>query len=49
MSACVSGFLIFEGQKVFEYKPGLFFAPNGEAIDFCGEVPTWRNLKLKRM
>ncbi len=42
------GFLIFDGQKLFEYKPGLFFSPNGEAIDFRGEIPTWRNLKLKK-
>ncbi len=43
------GFLIFDGTKLLEYKPGLFFSPDGEAIDFRGEVPTWRNLKLKRM
>jgi CubicO group peptidase (beta-lactamase class C family) len=42
------GFLFFDGKKLFEYKPGLFFTPDGEAVDFRGEVPTWRNLKLKK-
>lgn len=41
-------FLIFDGKKLLEYKPGLFFTPDGEALDFRGEVPTWRNLKLKK-
>jgi CubicO group peptidase (beta-lactamase class C family) len=42
------GFLLFDGNQLFEYKPGLFFTPDGEAVDFRGEVPTWRNLKLKK-
>jgi hypothetical protein len=32
-----------------EYQPGLFFPPSGEALDFRGPVPTWRNIKFKKM
>ena len=34
--------------KLAEHLPGLFFTPNGEALDFSGEVPTWRNIRLER-
>ena len=32
-----------------EVSPGLFFAKNGEALDFRGAVPTWRNIKLTKV
>jgi CubicO group peptidase (beta-lactamase class C family) len=32
-----------------EVSPGLFFAGNGEALDFRGPVPTWRNIKLTKV
>jgi hypothetical protein len=32
-----------------EVSPGLFFANNGEALDFRGTVPTWRNIKLTKV
>ena len=32
--------------RLTEVSPGLFFAENGEALDFRGAVPTWRNFKL---
>jgi len=30
-----------------EYEPGLFFTPAGEALDFRGPLPTWRNMKME--
>jgi hypothetical protein len=30
-----------------EYECGLFFTPAGEALDFRGPVPTWRNIPLE--
>jgi CubicO group peptidase (beta-lactamase class C family) len=33
-------------QKLTEYQPGLFFTPDGEALDFRGNKPTYRNIKL---
>jgi CubicO group peptidase (beta-lactamase class C family) len=35
--------------RLTEVVPGLFFAVNGEALDFRGDVPTWRNIKLTRI
>lgn len=32
-----------------EVLPGLFFAKNGEALDFRGAIPTWRNIKLTKV
>jgi hypothetical protein len=34
--------------RLVEVSPGLLFAENGEALDFRGPVPTWRNVKLSR-
>jgi len=35
-----------EPEPLEEHEPGLFFTPAGEALDFRGPVPTWRNLKM---
>ena len=35
--------------RLVEVSPGLFFAVNGEALDFRGAVPTWRNIKLTKV
>ncbi len=35
--------------ELYEVEPGLFFAENGEALDFRGPVSTWRNVKLTRL
>lgn len=35
--------------KLTEVSPGLFFAENGEALDFRGAIPTWRNVKLVKI
>ncbi len=35
--------------RLVEVSPGLFFASNGEALDFRGAIPTWRNIKLIRV
>jgi CubicO group peptidase (beta-lactamase class C family) len=32
---------------IVELEPGLFFTPDGEAVDFRPTVPTWRNLRLQ--
>jgi CubicO group peptidase (beta-lactamase class C family) len=36
-------------QKLEEVKPGLFFTASGSALDLRGEIPTWRNYKLKKI
>ena len=45
-----NGWLHFEGMgqdfRLTEYLPGLFFTPDGEAIDFRNPVPTFRNINL---
>ena len=45
-----NGWLHFEGSGqdflLTEHLPGLFFTPDGEAVDFRGPTPTFRNIKL---
>lgn len=44
-----SGWLYLDGVRlVVEAEPGLFFTSDGEAVDFRGPTPTWRNLLLRR-
>ncbi len=43
-----NGYLYYENLKLEERQPGLFFSGNGEALDFRGRVPTWRNIKLEK-
>ncbi len=38
--------LEIDGYPLIEVEPGLFFAPDGEALDFRGDIPTGRNIKL---
>jgi hypothetical protein len=33
---------------ITELEPGLFFTSDGEAVDFRGNEPTWRNIRLYR-
>jgi CubicO group peptidase (beta-lactamase class C family) len=42
----VNGHLTANGSRCFEYVPGLFFTYNGEALDFRGTIPTFRNIML---
>ncbi|KPL21227.1 MAG: hypothetical protein AMJ75_10385 [Phycisphaerae bacterium SM1_79] len=35
-------------QKLQETKPGLFFTASGSTLDFRGEIPTWRNYRLRK-
>jgi len=42
------GYLSCNGMRCFEFEPGLFFTYNGEAIDFRGTIPTFRNIMLIR-
>ncbi|MCI0493486.1 beta-lactamase family protein [candidate division KSB1 bacterium] len=41
-----NGYLYFDAFRLQEYLPGLFYASNGEVVDFRGDVPTYRNIKL---
>ena len=34
---------------IAEPEPGLFFTSDGEAVDFREPVPTWRNIRLRRV
>lgn len=44
-----NGYLYIDGIRlVVEEEPGLFFTSDGEAVDFRPNVPTWRNLLLRR-
>jgi len=35
-----------EPEPLEEHEPGLFFTPAGDALDFRGPVPIWRNVKM---
>jgi CubicO group peptidase (beta-lactamase class C family) len=35
--------------QLTEVLPGLLFAENGEALDFRGSTPTWRNIKMSKI
>ncbi len=41
-----NGYLYLDDLRLDEFKPGLFFAANGEALDLRGERPTWRNIQI---
>lgn len=44
------GWLYIDGIRlVAEVEPGLLFTSDGEAVDFRGPQPTWRNLRLHRV
>jgi CubicO group peptidase (beta-lactamase class C family) len=44
-----NGHLYFDRLRLIkEYQPGLFFSATGEVLDFRGEIPTWRNIKLEK-
>jgi CubicO group peptidase (beta-lactamase class C family) len=43
-----NGYLTLNGTRCYEYLPGLFFQYNGEALDFRGTIPTYRNVMLIR-
>ena len=42
------GYLTINGARCFEFLPGLFFTFSGEALDFRGTIPTFRNVMLIR-
>jgi len=44
-----NGYLYYGNKRCLEYEPGLFFScDDGEALDFRGSIPTFRNIKLYR-
>lgn len=44
--ATKDGYLTLNGARCHEYIPGLFFEYGGEALDFRGTIPTYRNIML---
>jgi CubicO group peptidase (beta-lactamase class C family) len=46
--AITDGYLTVNGMRCREYRPGLFFTCDGEALDFRGTVSTFRNIALIR-
>jgi hypothetical protein len=48
-----NGWLHFVGSgqdfRLTEHLPGLFFTPDGEAVDFRGATSTYRNIKLYKV
>jgi len=47
LSICVKdGYLFCNDMRCIEFEPGLFFTFNGEALDFRGTIPTFRNIML---
>jgi CubicO group peptidase (beta-lactamase class C family) len=42
------GSMYHGSQRLREYLPGLFFAPDGEALDLRTVSPTYRNIKLEK-
>ena len=41
-------YLTINNERLEEVEPGLFFTASGEALDFRNDVPTWRNIKMKK-
>jgi CubicO group peptidase (beta-lactamase class C family) len=41
-----NGSLYLDTMRLKEYLPGLFFAANGEAVDFREKTPSYRNIML---
>jgi CubicO group peptidase (beta-lactamase class C family) len=46
--AVAEGYLTVNGMRCREYRPGLFFTGDGEALDFRGTGATFRNIALIR-
>jgi CubicO group peptidase (beta-lactamase class C family) len=44
-----NGYLYLGDWRLIEYQPNLFFTADGEAVDFRGPQPTWRNIRLIRV
>jgi CubicO group peptidase (beta-lactamase class C family) len=45
-----NGYLYLDTVRlVVEFRPGLFFTSDGEAVDFRKRPPTWRNVPLRRI
>jgi CubicO group peptidase (beta-lactamase class C family) len=42
------GAMLLDGAPLYEARPGLFFTESGEALDFRGDPPTWRNITIRR-
>ena len=42
----MSASLTLNGEGLYQTAPGLFFTVGGEALDFRGDIPTWRDIPL---
>ena len=43
-----NGFLEINGERLEEYKPGVFFTNSGQCLDFTGDFPLWNGVKIKK-
>lgn len=43
-----NGWLYIYDYRLIEHLPGLFFTLHGECLDMRGEIPAWRNIRLRR-
>lgn len=41
-----NGYLYYNSYRLTEFKPGLFYAPNGYVLDLTGNTPIWNNAAL---
>jgi CubicO group peptidase (beta-lactamase class C family) len=39
----------FDGGRLDEYLPGLFFTPSGKCLDLRGPILTWQNYKIRKI
>jgi hypothetical protein len=39
----------FDGGRLDEYLPGLFFTPSGKCLDLRGPKLTWQNYRIKKV
>ncbi|NQT02972.1 MAG: beta-lactamase family protein [Planctomycetes bacterium] len=39
----------FDGGRLDEYLPGLFFTPSGKCLDLRGPTLTWQNYRIKKV
>jgi CubicO group peptidase (beta-lactamase class C family) len=43
-----NGYLEIDGKRLDEYQPGVFFAADGDCLDFSGPLPLWKGMRIKK-
>lgn len=43
-----NGYLEIGGKRLDEYLPGIFFAVDGDCLDFSGPLPLWKGMRMKK-